>query len=117
MEEVCEVWRLLGLGRNMKLPAKINFSSSPKSSTRKGQSLFVYEVFRISRGSRLGIFQHIVFLKSFFRTKAIKSVKNALSFGRRKSCEEKQSLFSRSRESSVEEMFNIDFNNHYRDST
>ena len=37
-----------------------------------------------------------------FRTKAIKSVKNVLSFGRRTSCEEKQSLFSKSRESSVE---------------
>ena len=41
-----------------------------------------------------------------FRFKAIKTVKNALSFSRRKSCEEKQSLFSRSQESSVEEMFN-----------
>ena len=37
-----------------------------------------------------------------FRTKAIKSVKNVLSFGRRTSCEEKQSLFSKSRESSLE---------------
>ena len=38
----------------------------------------------------------------FVRTRAIKSVKNVLSFGRRSSCEEKQSLFSRSQESSVE---------------
>ena len=32
----------------------------------------------------------------------MKSVKNVLSFGRRTSCEEKQSLFSKSRESSLE---------------
>ena len=41
-----------------------------------------------------------------FRTKAIKSVKNVLSFGRRTSCEEKQSLFSKSRESSLESEVN-----------
>ena len=38
----------------------------------------------------------------YCRTKAIKSVKNALNFGRRKSCEEKQALFANSRESSLE---------------
>ena len=40
--------------------------------------------------------------KIIVRTRAIRSVKNALSFGRRNSCEEKQSLFSRSHQSSVE---------------
>lgn len=36
------------------------------------------------------------------RSKAIKSVKNVLNFGRRKSCGEKQALFANSRESSLE---------------
>ena len=40
-----------------------------------------------------------------FRSKAIKKVRNALSFSQ-KSSEDKQSLFSRSRGSSLEEMFN-----------
>ena len=42
------------------------------------------------------------------RFKAMRTVKNALSFGRRKSCEgEEQSLFSRSRGSSFEECSEI----------
>ena len=41
-------------------------------------------------------------INPYRRTKAIKSVKNALNFGRRKSCEEKQALFASSRESSLE---------------
>ena len=42
-------------------------------------------------------------LNGNFRTKAIKSVKNVLNFGRRKSCEEKQALFASSKESSIED--------------
>ena len=41
-----------------------------------------------------------------FRSKAIKKVRNVLSFSQTKSSEDKQSLFSRSRGSSLEEMFN-----------
>ena len=38
----------------------------------------------------------------YIRSKAIKSVKNVLNFGRRKSCGERQALFASSRESSLE---------------
>ena len=41
-------------------------------------------------------------LSLYIRSKAIKSVKNVLNFGRRKSCGERQALFASSRESSLE---------------
>ena len=49
---------------------------------------------------------------NYSRTKAIKSVKNVLSFGRNNSCDERQSLFSResSLESDVETLNDCDIN-------
>ena len=49
---------------------------------------------------------------NYSRTKAIKSVKNVLSFGRKNSCDERQSLFSResSLESDVETLNDCDIN-------